>query len=167
MNVNSTGINFVNPFVSGLFLIFVKTSVIYWVIILGLRMLGRRAIGQLGPHEFILIALLTKIMADQIITKELGLWGNLVGGLTLFLYVALIDSNSALRAWVQGSPLYLMKKGEVDHRILTKHHLSIEDLERVARHYGYATHEVFEAIVMERDGRLSGVLKPVTIKLNK
>jgi uncharacterized membrane protein YcaP (DUF421 family) len=148
-----------NPFFWGLLSVFLKTTVIYWIIILGLRMLGRRAIGQLGPHEFILIALLTKIMADQIVVKELGLWGNIVGGGTLFLYVAFIDANPALRAWVQGSPLYLIKNGEINHDLLKQHHLSTDDLHRVARHYGHASYDVFESIVMERDGRFSGVFK--------
>jgi uncharacterized membrane protein YcaP (DUF421 family) len=83
-------------------MVFLKTSVIYWSVIIGMKMLGRRAVGQLGPHEFILIALLTKIMADQIVTRELGLWGNLIGGATLFFYVALIDCNPGLHQWVQG-----------------------------------------------------------------
>ena len=41
-------------------LVFIKTSAVYWSIIFGIKLLGCRALGQLGPQEFILIALLTK-----------------------------------------------------------------------------------------------------------
>jgi uncharacterized membrane protein YcaP (DUF421 family) len=141
-------------------IVVLKTSLMYWLMIFGLRLIGRRAIGQLGPHEFILIALLAKIMGDQIVTKETGIWGNIAGFFTLFFYAGLIDQIPALRNFVQGPPIRLMHRGHIDDVALKKQHLSQVDLDRTARDYGFDTYQVFDDIVLERDGKITGVLKP-------
>ncbi len=63
-------------------------------------------------------------MGDAIIPKKLGLWGNLVPGVTLFFYVGLIDSISFLRNWVQGPCIYLMKEGKIYFKALKRNYLS-------------------------------------------
>jgi uncharacterized membrane protein YcaP (DUF421 family) len=140
-------------------LIFFKTTVVYWSIIFGIKLLGRRALGQLGPQEFILIALLTKLMGDEIVPKELGLWGNLVAGTTLFCYVGLIDSIPFLRGWIQGPCIYLMKNGQIDLKTLKRNHLSEQDLDSVARKYGFSNHHAFDSIILERHGRMTGIVR--------
>jgi uncharacterized membrane protein YcaP (DUF421 family) len=141
-----------------------KVSLVYWFMMLGLKALGRRAIGQLGPHEFILIAILAKIMADQIVTREVGLWGNIAGGLTLLFYVGLIERVPWLRNFLQGSPIVLLQRGEPQMEALKKSHLSVEDLNGAARTYGFADYHVFETVYLERDGKLTGILKPLYLK---
>jgi len=140
--------------------IVIKISIVYWLMLLGLKWVGRRAIGQMGPHEFILLAILAKIMSDEIITPEAGLWGNIVGGLTLLLYVWLIDKISLLRDFIQGKPIQLLSKNGLDHSALKRNNVSKEDLNCIARQYGFKSYEVFDQIYLERDGKLTGILKP-------
>jgi len=136
-----------------------KVSFVYWFMMLGLKCLGRRAFGQMGPQEFILIAILAKIMGDQIITHEMGILGNITGGLTLFFYVALIERVPFLRRFLQGKPIPLLQSGLPIAENLKRSHLSEDDLKRVAREYGFESYNVFQVIILEQDGRLTGVLK--------
>ena len=138
-----------------------KVSIVYWFMMLGLKCLGRRAFGQMGPQEFILIAILAKIMADQIIPRELGLLGNITGALTLFFYVALIERIPFLRRFLQGKPIPLLENGIPITKNLKRSHLSEDDLKRVAREYGFESYDIFQIITLEQDGRLTGVLKPM------
>src|SRR5438105_2786510 len=116
-----------------LLFISVKISLVYWLALMGLKIVGRRALGQIGPHEFILLAFLAKIMADKIIKTETGIWGNLIGGVTLMFYVWLVDRIPALKALIQGDIIPLMKDGVVDELALKRHHVTRDDLNHLAR----------------------------------
>jgi len=142
-----------------------KVSFVYWFMMLGLKCLGRRAFGQMGPQEFILIAILAKIMGDQIITHEMDILGNITGGLTLFFYVALIERVPFLRRFLQGKPIPLLQNGLPIAENLKRSHLSEDDLKRVAREDGFESYDVFQVIILEQDGRLTGVLKHLPIPM--
>jgi uncharacterized membrane protein YcaP (DUF421 family) len=145
-------------FFTQILIIIFKVSLVYWLVLAGLKLIGRRALGQIGPHEFILLAFLAKIMADKIITDETGIWGNIAGGITLMFYVWIIDRIPALRRYIQGDIIPLMKNSTIDEIALRRHHVTFDDLNHLARKQGYKTYEVFEEIYIEKNGHLSGIL---------
>ena len=146
-------------FYEQLLVIILKVSLVYWLTLMGLKVIGRRALGQIGPHEFILLAFLAKIMADRIITADTGMWGNIAGGTALMFYVWLIDRFPSLKAFIQGDIIPLMKDGIVDEFALKRHHVSWDDLNHLARKHGYKSYKVFQEIFIEKNGHLSGILQ--------
>lgn len=141
-------------------LIIFNISIIYWFMIAGFKIAGRRSLGQLGPHEFILVVLFAELMGNRVVPEKTGLLGNLVAGSTLLFYVWLLNRFTWLRNRIQGSPAILLSNGIPDDETLKHYHLTHEDLFRAARIYGYDHYSAFETIILEKNGTLSGVLKP-------
>jgi uncharacterized membrane protein YcaP (DUF421 family) len=143
-----------------LLMIMAKVTVVYAFMLIGLRVVGRRTLSDLGPQELILVTLLAKLVGDELIPKDTGLAGNLVGGMTLFALVLVVNKFPAFRHWIEPSPVVVYEHGRVYSKRLEHHMMSERDLERTARDYGRKSYADFERIVLERDGQLTGVLKP-------
>lgn len=137
-----------------------KTAAVYCFILFGLQMIGRRSLRGMGPQELILITLLAKLVGDHVVPEKTGFIGNLTAGLTLFAILTLVDRITPLRHWVEGKPLVIYQNGTIDRSMLKRNLLTEADLLRVARDYGQSDFEDFEKILIEKDGRLTGVLKP-------
>lgn len=141
-------------------LIIFNISAIYWFMIAGFKIAGRRSLGQLGPHEFILVVLFAELMGNRVVPERTGLIGNIIAGSTLLFYVWFLNRFTWLRNLVQGRPAELLNNGKPNEALLKHYHLTHEDLFRAARIYGFDHYEAFETIILEKNGTLSGVLKP-------
>jgi uncharacterized membrane protein YcaP (DUF421 family) len=136
-----------------------KTCIIYCFILSGMKLIGRRSLSGFGPQELILITLMAKVVGDRIVSPEAGLWGNLAAGVTLMLLISLFDRIPWLRRWIEGPPIALYKNGEIYDAVLKQNMLSERDLQRTARNYGRDSIQAFESLILEKDGRITGVLK--------
>lgn len=48
----------------------VQSFIVYWVVLLGLRLAGRRVFGELGPHDLILLLLISEATDLGIVTRR-------------------------------------------------------------------------------------------------
>jgi uncharacterized membrane protein YcaP (DUF421 family) len=148
-----------NDFTSQILPIIGKTSVVYVFILLGLKVIGRRALRGMGPQELILITLLAKVVGDHVVPEKAGLGGNIVAGLTLFALISIVDRIPMLKRWVEGKPIVVYEHGNIKRKELACNMLTEADLERAARDYGRNTITDFDTITLEKDGRLTGIPK--------
>jgi uncharacterized membrane protein YcaP (DUF421 family) len=148
-----------SDFVSEILPIIGKTSVVYFFILLGLKIVGRRALRGMGPQELILITLLAKVVGDHVVPENAGLMGNLVAGITLFAWISIVDRIPFLKKWVEGIPIVVYQNGTLKRQALNDNMLTEADLERTARDYGFDSIQEFEQITLEKDGRLTGIVK--------
>jgi uncharacterized membrane protein YcaP (DUF421 family) len=136
-----------------------KTAVVYIVMLAGVRLIGKRVFRGMGPQELILITLLAKIMGDNVVSKQAGLISNIADGFMLFFMIYLIDRFAFLRHFVEGGKEIVYENNILNKDILVRNMLSENDLQRVARDYGRKSFHDFEQITLEKDGRLTGILK--------
>lgn len=155
------GFSLPSDFTSDILPIIGKTSVVYLFILLGLKVVDRRALRGMGPQELILITLLAKVVGDHVVPEHAGLLGNLVAGITLFAWISIVDRVPFLKKWAEGSPIVVYENGTLKKQELDCNMLSEADLDRTAREYGLDSIQGFERIIIEKDGRLTGVLKEV------
>ena len=64
-----------------------------------------------------------------------------------------------IRRLLEGQPVLLYKDGIVDRKLMKKHMVDESDLEMTAREYGLASYRDFSAMMLEGDGKLSGIIK--------
>lgn len=132
-----------------------------WFVLIGLKLVGRRVFGEMGPQDLILIILVAEAMSMGLVPQEAGFMGSLVSVTTMLVTIWLVESIGPVRQWMDGRPLILKHHGHPpEQHLLDKNHISDDDLVHLARRHGYPTADVFDVIVMESDGKLSGVLKP-------
>jgi uncharacterized membrane protein YcaP (DUF421 family) len=138
-----------------------QAFVVYWFIIVGIKLIGIHVFGQAGPQYLLLLLLIVSGMSNGMIHQQAGFWGSIAAGLSLLITVALVQKISPLKAWIHEKPIQLLdQNGHIDKHALKRTLVQSEDLDKMAHAYGYPSYSVFKQIQLENDGRITGVLKP-------
>ncbi len=151
-------------------IILIRTIIIYIVIILALRMMGKRQIGQLQPSELVVAMLLSELAAIPMENTSTPLLAGIIPILTLIIaeisFSFLTLKNRKIRNFVSGSPTILIEKGKVLEREMERLRFNIDDLMEELRSSGYANILDVEYAIIESNGNLSVIPKsnkrPVT-----
>jgi uncharacterized membrane protein YcaP (DUF421 family) len=139
--------------------IFLRTLAIYLVVLIGVRLSGKREVGQMTPFDLTLLLLLSNSVQNAMTGPDTSLAGGIVAALTLLLMNYLIaefsGGNRRFRKFVQGQPSLLIHDGEVILAHMAKEHVSMDELERALREHGITTYHDVALGVLEVDGSIS------------
>ena len=136
-----------------------RTAVIYIVVLAGVRLSGKREVGQMTPFDLTLLLLISNAVQNAMTGPDTTLFGGIAAACTLLVmnyFVAeLSGGNRRFRKFVQGQPSLLVHDGQVIASHMAKEHVSMDELQRALREHGIAsTHDVALA-VLEVDGSIS------------
>lgn len=136
-----------------------RTGVIYLVVLIGVRLSGKREVGQMTPFDLTLLLLLSNSEQNAMTGPDTSLAGGVVAASTLLLLNYLIGTlsgtNRGFRRVVQGEPSLLIHDGKTIQSHMAREHVSMDELERALREHGIAqVHDVALA-VLEVDGSIS------------
>jgi len=139
-----------------------RTGVIYLLVLVGIRISGKREVGQMTPFDLVLLLLISNSVQNAMTGPDTSLAGGAVAATTLLImnYVVaeLSGGNRRFRKFVQGQPSLLVHDGQVIEAHMAKEHVSMDELERSLREHGVATYKEAALAVLEVDGSIS-VLK--------
>lgn len=153
-----------------MFVVLIRTVVLYLFIVVGIRLLGKHQIGQLEPSELVL----TLIIADlaSVPMQDNGiplLWGliPIVVLLALSTIISVLCTRSIrFRALLCGRPSIVVENGQVLEAELKKNRLTLDELMEELRIQGYADFKSIKFALLETNGQLSvlpfAAEKPVT-----
>jgi uncharacterized membrane protein YcaP (DUF421 family) len=137
----------------------VRTGVIYLVVLIGVRLSGKREVGQMTPFDLTLLLLISNSVQNAMTGPDTSLLGGVIAASTLLLlnYVvgALSGSNRGFRRVVQGEPSLLIHDGKPIESHMTEEHVSMDELERALREHGIANVHDVALAVLEVDGSIS------------
>ncbi len=146
-----------------------RTGVIYLLVLIGIRLSGKREVGQMTPFDLTLLLLLSNSVQNAMTGPDTSLAGGAVAATTLlvlnYLVAELSGGNRRFRKYIQGQPSLLVHDGEVIQAHMAKEHVSMDELERSLREHGVATYKDAALAVLEVDGSIS-VLKYDDIQPN-
>ena len=118
----------------------IRTVAVYGFLIAGLRVFGKRELGQLNPLDFIVLLLLSNTVQNAIIGNDNSLAGGLLGALVLMIVNSVLVRYTyrfpRLRRLVEGSPDELVKDGHLMVRALKRNQITREELMAAARKQG-------------------------------
>src|SRR5512146_1604831 len=139
--------------------IVLRTLIIYLVILLGLRLSGKREVGQMTPFDLTLLLLLSNAVQNAMTGPDTSLVGGAVAAVTLLLLnygVAEASGfNRRFRRLVQGSPSLLIHNGELVLTHLAKEHVTVDEIQRACREHGISNISDVALGVLEVDGSIS------------
>src|SRR5579863_6429095 len=139
--------------------IFLRTATIYVVVLAGVRLSGKREVGQMTPFDLTLLLLLSNAVQNAMTGPDTSLMGGVVAAATLLVmnyFVAeLSGGNRRFRKFVQGQPSLLVHDGTVIESHMAKEHVSMDELQRALREHGIATCHDVALAVLEVDGSIS------------
>ena len=142
----------------------IRTIILYALVLIIMRLMGKREIGQLQPFELaitIMIADLSVLpMADSgipIINGAIPILGLLV----IHLLVSLLNLKSIkAREIICGKPSILIFRGKIEQKVLKKERITIHELEEKLRGQNVSNLADVEYAILETNGSLSVIQKP-------
>ena len=143
--------------------IMLRCTVVYLAIVIGLRLIGKRHVGQLSILDFVLILLVSNAVQNAMVGDNNTLFGGLIAAGTLLILNYIL--SLVFYRWVsaerffEGTPTLLVHNGTILKPHLAFEKITEDELERAIREHGIeSSHEVRSA-VMEADGSISVIGK--------
>jgi uncharacterized membrane protein YcaP (DUF421 family) len=141
--------------------IVLRTAAIYLVILIGLRLFGKREIGQMAIFDLVMLLLISNAVQNAMVGPDVSLTGGILAAVVLLVMNFAIARTRlyfpAIRRLVEGSPTLLVLHGKVLTRNLYREGLDQDTLETALREHGVAEVSDVEMAVLEIDGSISVV----------
>ena len=150
----------------------VRTAILYIFITLGIRLMGKRQIGDMQPNELVITLLISEIAAIplQDSTQPL-LFGIIAIFVLIILEIAvsvLSMKNIFIRKLLNGKSIVIIKDGVIDQQAMTDVRMTVVDLVELLRGQNVFDISTVAFAVLEVNGELSVLLKskeqPATLK---
>ena len=142
-----------------IFEIILRTVVIYLVVLAGVRLSGKREVGQMTPFDLVLLLLISNSVQNAMTGPDTSVFGGIAAAATLlvmnYAIAELSGVNRRFRKVVQGQPSLLVHDGEVIAAHMAKEHVSMDELERALREHGINSYHDVALAVLEVDGSIS------------
>lgn len=153
-----------------MFVVLIRTIVLYLFIIVGIRLLGKHQIGQLEPSELVLTLIIADLASVPMQDNGIPLLSGLIPIMVLLalssILSALCTKSIRFRALLCGKPSIVVENGQVMEAELRKNRLTIDELLEELRIQGYADFKSVKFALLETSGQLSvlpfAADKPVT-----
>jgi len=137
------------------------TAAIYLFLIAGLRLVGRRQLGQLTVLDLVVVLVLGSAVETAMIHGDTSLPVGLVSAATLLILNRLLSllllRSRRFRHLVNGGPTLLVNHGAVLDEHLVRAGMTEADLVEALRARGFAGPQGVRAAVLETDGSVSVV----------
>lgn len=153
-------------------IVFVRTLILYIVIVIVLRLLGKRQIGQLQPSELVVALIIADLAAVPMANVGIPLINGIISIITLFIMEELLSlismKSEGARGIISGKPSILIERGIIVEKELRRIRYNLNDLLEQLRLKNFANLEDIDYAILETSGQLSVIPKaenkPVTIK---
>jgi uncharacterized membrane protein YcaP (DUF421 family) len=138
-----------------------RTAVVYLVVLVGMRLAGKREMGQMTIFDLVLLLLIANAVQNAMVGPDTSLAGGLLAALVLLSLNALVARLRLrwpqLRRAIEGSPTLLVLHGTVIEEHLRREGLDLGTLQAACREHGIADVSKVEMAVLEIDGSISVV----------
>ncbi len=137
----------------------IRAVVLYFTVMVAMRVMGKRQIGELQPGELVITILISECAAAPIqdINRPV-----ITGIISIFVLVILEIALSyctmkfpRLRKIVDGSPAVVILDGVIQQTVMEKLRLTVDDLTNTLRQNGYFNLSDVSYCIVETDGNLS------------
>ena len=141
----------------------VRAAVIYFFLLVLLRLTGRRQVGQLAPFDLVLLLIISNAVQNAMNANDGSITAGLILAGTLVVLNHLLGRltfrNRRMEELIEGKPEILIYEGKVFKKVLE--HEQISDLELVTaiRSAGCETPEQVHLAVLENNGHVSVIAK--------
>ena len=142
-----------------MFIVLIRTVFLYALVILVIRIMGKRQVGELQPYEFVITIMISDLAALPMQDTRLPLVLGIIPIVTLlFLKITLsviqLKSQKA-RRWIEGEPSILIAKGNIIFENLKKQQINLDELMEELRLAGYFDLKEVEYAILENNGKVS------------
>ncbi len=143
-------------------IIFIRCALILLLLLVVMRLMGKRQIGEMQPYEFIITLLIAEVacvpMSDVSIPLLYGV-SSIIAIFIIHQILALLEQlGQGWKNTINGEPSIIINSNGINHRELRKNNLDVDDLIESLRSSGNFALDGIKYAILEANGKLS-VLK--------
>lgn len=146
-----------------MFIVMVRTLILYMLVVLVMRLMGKRQISQLEPFELVISIMISDLASLPMQDLRIPLIHGIIPIITLLLIQSIITllelKSEKLSAVLTGTPSILVKHGKINIEELKSQKLELNDLMEKIRLSGYFNISDIEYGILETSGQLSVIPK--------
>jgi len=138
----------------------IRGAAIYLVLLVIIRLSGRRTMDQATPFDFVLLLIVAETTQQALLGDDFSITNAVVVILTLFLMDIALSYLTRWSPWlgkvITGRPTFLVLDGQVDERALRKTRMNRDDIMVAARkHQGLETLDQVKHAILENDSGIT------------
>ncbi len=142
---------------------FIRAVIIYFFIILAVRLMGKRQVGELKPHELVITILLSAVAVIPLEENSMPL-ANCLVPILLFISLEIIVSVLSMKSlWfrnlIQGRPIFIIRKGKLDQKKLKEMRFTVDDVVDALRQKDIFDMSEVEDAIIETNGTITVLQK--------
>ena len=143
---------------------FFRSIVLYIIVLIVMRLMGKREISQMQPFELAISIMIADLASIPMTEIGIPIFNGIVpilGLLLMHLVISVINIKSiTLRKFICGKPSILIYRGKIDEKVLKKERFTINELqERLRRNNIFNLGDV-EYAILETSGEVTVIQKP-------
>ena len=143
---------------------FFRAIVLYIVVLIVMRLMGKREIGQLQPFELAISIMIADLASIPMTEIGIPIFNGIVpilGLLVMHLIISMINLKSLkAREIICGKPSILIYRGKIDEKQLKKERFTINELQERLRGNNVTNLGDVEYAILETSGEVTVILKP-------
>ena len=142
-----------------MFTVFIRVFIIYTTVLVFLRMMGKRQIGEMQPYEVVITLIIADLatlpMSDSNIPLLHGILPLAILVLIHYLITLLTRKNVKIRRIMSGKPIVVISPNGIEYQALKDLNINIDDLIEMIRQNGYFSFEQILYAIIETNGKMS------------
>lgn len=142
---------------------FIRTLILYALVVTALRIMGKRQIGELQPSELVVAIMISDLATIPMSDTGIPLLYGVIPIVTLVCAEMLLSylcmKSQKIRCAVTGKPVYIINKGEICQKEMEKARYSISDLMEELRMLNVFDISDVYCATLETNGKISVVTK--------
>ncbi len=147
-----------------MFISFLRTGILYLIIVITVRVMGKRQVGELEPSELVVAILISDLAAVPMQDIGIPLLSGVIPILTLLALELLVSELSLrslrFRSFLCGKPVFLIADGQINQEAMSQNRLTMDELSECLRQKGILDVSQVKFAILETNGQLSTFLYP-------
>ena len=143
-------------------LTYLRTVVLYLTVMIVIRLMGKRQLGEMEPSEFVVAMLLADLAAVPMQDACIPLSEGLVPILMILAFELLFSIGAFRFLWLRkllcGNPVILMENGKILYENLKKTRITVDELVEHIRENGTTDLSTVQYAILETNGNISTLL---------
>jgi uncharacterized membrane protein YcaP (DUF421 family) len=146
-----------------MFIVLIRTVILFAMVTFSIRIMGKRQIGQLQPYELVVAIMISELASLPMQDTRIPLIHGIIPIVTLFIIqivISLLELKSdKVRVFIDGKPSIVIKNGKILISELKNQVFTVNDLIQELRMKGYFNIEEVEYAILETNGQISVIPK--------
>lgn len=145
-------------------IVFFRSIVLYIIVLIVMRLMGKREIGQLQPFELAIAIMIADLAAVPMAETGIPISNGIIpilGLLVMHLIISFLNLKSMkIREILCGKPAILIYRGKIDEKVLKKERFTLNELQERLRSSNVVNLGDVEYAILETSGQVTVIQKP-------